>query len=548
MEKNTNYSEFLNETKFFVIGAARSGIHAAKILKKFGASVFVSEAGNLSQQIEKELIDHQICFESGGHSYQKIIQECDVLVFSPGIPLHVEIALLAKKHRIPIVSEIEVAGWFLPHNTHCLGITGTNGKSTTTNYVAQLLYRAGQHAVACGNIGKPFSQMLCEQSDHTKNPVYALELSSYQLETTYSFRPYCTAILNLQNDHMERYENINEYLKAKWRLALLTRDDGVSFIDEHVLFMAIKMGLILPRCKVISISSCDVSLEWQTQSQNQILEKISFGKTLPMPIYHGLKNLGLKTLLSHNVDVVSCCYDQKKNAVEVRFHGENQGLTWQIQTPCLAGEHNALNILYASLMAKYLGVSDDVILAQWEEQTTKYQHLPHRLERIGARGQMFCDAQGHSKKISVINDSKATNVESTLVAVKSFQQPIRLLLGGRPKGDSYLPLVAFLGHAVVKIYPFGNAGPLIFSEIDSEKSLLGEIAVPVAHLIDAANLALSEAQDGDVILLSPGCSSFDEFKDFEHRGNTFRNWAISCFEREKSDAGTRPIHRKAIGK
>lgn len=297
--------------------------------------------------------------------------------------------------------------------------------------------------------------------------------------------------------------------------------------------MALKLGLVLPRCKVVSISTKDVSLESHRQSQNQISGKISFGRGLPVAIYHGLKNLGLRNLLDFHLDTVSCHYDPKMNSIEIASYEENQRWDWTIKKSCLSGEHNALNLLYASLMAKYLGVSDETVLLQWEEETTKYQHLPHRLEQIGSRGQVFCDVHHHLKQVVVINDSKATNVESTLVAVKSFPQPIRLLLGGQPKGDSYLPLVPFIGHGLVKIYPFGNAGPLIFSEIILEEAAQDAISKPVVHLIDAANMALLEAQDGDVILLSPGCSSFDEFKNFEHRGNTFRNWAISCFEKDK---------------
>jgi UDP-N-acetylmuramoylalanine--D-glutamate ligase len=178
-------------------------------------------------------------------------------------------------------------------------------------------------------------------------------------------------------------------------------------------------------------------------------------------------------------------------------------------------------------MAKHLGISDDVILLQWESKTTDYQHLPHRLEKIGFKKQKIIDINRNEKRVTIVNDSKATNMESTFVALKSFQEPIRLLLGGQPKGDSYLPLINFVGHGLIKIYPFGKAGNLIASEL---KACGHAVSRPLPHLIQAAEFALSECQDGEVLLLSPGCSSFDEFKDFEHRGNTFRKWAISCFK------------------
>lgn len=521
----------LNSFKFFVIGAARSGINAAKILKKFGAFVFVSENREISKEIENELIKHEIFFESGGHSYQKILKECDVLVLSPGISLHSEIVLLAKKHQIIVVSEIEIASWFLDQNIFCLGITGTNGKSTTTNYTSQLFRRAGWNAFACGNIGQSFSQVLLDShalsNDLTKN-LYVLELSSYQLETTYSFRPFCTAILNLQNDHLERYENIYEYLKAKWRLVLMTHDDGLAILDEEVLFMAVKMGLVLPRCRVVVMTTQKSDPKYFKAHQNLIREKTSSGRNLPVSIYHGIKNLNLKDLIyESNLDIISCQYDQGKNSVEVFFQGNNSDAIWRVENSCLSGEHNSLNILCASLMAKHLGISDEVILLQWESKTTAYEHLPHRLERIGLKEQKFIDINHNVKRVTIVNDSKATNMESTFVALKSFQEPIRLLLGGQPKGDSYLPLINFIGHGLIKIYPFGKAGNLIASELNSCGHAVSQ---PQPHLIQAAELALSECQDGEVLLLSPGCSSFDEFKDFEHRGNTFRNWAISCFK------------------
>ncbi|WP_186646396.1 UDP-N-acetylmuramoyl-L-alanine--D-glutamate ligase [Fluviispira vulneris] len=520
---------------FYIAGAAKSGIAAAKILKKHGANVFVTEENLISKNIENELISQQIPYEYGFHSIEKIKNNCDILVISPGIPLSKEISIACKKNNIPIVSEIEVASWFLPENCIILGITGTNGKSTTTHYAAQLFERAEYKSISCGNIGTSMSQAIY---DNLSVEILSVELSSYQLETTYSMHPMCTVFLNIQNDHLGRYENIDEYIKAKWRLILLTHDSGIAIIDRNVIKTAVNMGLSLPRARIILIESSNqkqfdniLNSPIKARREYDIRNQISFGKILPYAIYHDLKKLSVSELMSENeFESAYAKYDNKDSSIHVFLKLKNSTKTWEIRNPCLPGEHNMINILCASIMAMHLGVDDNIILSQWELETTEYSHLQHRLEYISPKLEKFIDSNGNEKEILVINDSKSTNVESTLVALKAFQRPIHLLLGGMPKGDNYLPIGIYFKQNLLKIYPFGKASENIQHDLKTYKN---KISPSSENMLAAADLALNEAKDGDIILLSPACSSFDEFRNFEHRGNVFREWAFSCLKENK---------------
>jgi UDP-N-acetylmuramoylalanine--D-glutamate ligase len=516
---------------FFIAGAAKSGISAAKLLKNHGANVFVTEERTISPETKKVLNEFNIPYEQEGHSLNKILTECGIMVLSPGIPLNKDISLICKKNKIPIVSEIEVASWFMDPNDICLAVTGTNGKSTTVNYLSQLVSQSKYKSKACGNIGISVSQTLIDSPDTN---LFSIEFSSYQLETTYSLRPLCTALLNLQNDHLGRYENLEEYLKAKWRLILLTDDNGIAIIDKNIIKMALKMGLSMPRSRVIIID--DNSLHngkncLRTSKIDPLLTKFEFSKTLPIPIYQELKNLDFDNLIFENqFEYAYAKYNTTNGSIHISLMLQKHKKIWEISKPCLPGKHNMTNVLCASLMAMYIGIPEKTILSQWEDDISLYEHLPHRLEKISVGWKTYIDNSYHEKKLLIINDSKATNVESTLVALESFQQPIRLLLGGEPKGDSYLPIITYLNKNLLKIYPFGKAINIINNELMRHKEY---IAKSSKDMLSAADLAIDESKENEIILLSPGCSSFDEFNNFEHRGDVFRKWAVSHLKENK---------------
>ncbi len=508
----------LKNLNFFIAGAGLSGIAIAKLLKKNAVNVFITEAKSISDAIKLELSEQKISFEENGHNLINLIKNCHILIISPGIPLNTELVLTCKRNKIPVISEIEAASWFAKPKCNIIGITGTNGKSTTTHYLAQLLNKKYK-AMPCGNIGISLAQTITEYPDID---TFVIELSSYQLESTYSVRPFCSIFLNIQNDHLLRYENITEYLKAKWRLVALTADNGIVIIDKNVLNLALHIGLSLPRAQIIVV-------EDKTNSNATLLplksnyDIFNFSKTLPIAFYKELRDLNLESVLLPTLYHSAYANYSENGSISISYHSDNHKINWHIQNPCLPGKHNMLNIFVASICALHMNIPENIILAQWEEKTSDYKHLPHRLEKISAGYNVYTDENNKNKNILIINDSKATNVESTLVAIASFQQPIRLLLGGEAKGDSYLPISSFLGKNIIKIYPFGQAASTISNELSQYKNYLAKESL---NLISAANLALNEANNNEIILLSPACSSFDEFKNFEHRGDIFREWAL----------------------
>lgn len=519
----------------WIVGAARSGLAAARLLHERGAKLFVTDIGKIGDEEKKILNDLKIPFEEGQHSIDKLLKEAQLVVLSPSIPLDKPLPMAVRQSGIPLVSEIEIASWFIPQSTIVVGITGTNGKSTTTHYAAQLFALGQRNSVACGNYGRPLADALMDPARYN---AFVTELSSYQLETTYSLQPDVSIFLNLQNDHQARYGTLDEYLKAKWRLVTLTRQSGLVVIDESVLRRAIVLGLPLPECRIAVIrGQRDARAPLNPLSEHpasQTVRKMQSRSRvhLPVPTYGLTATLPLEAQI--DADKLTYVWIEKSSAEERSLkliaqssHREATNLTLEIKDPCLPGAHNQINIAAASLAAMHDGMHSNIIRAQWNAATSVYKHLPHRLEDV-ARGQVLVADSGSKKSVRAINDSKATNVESTLVAVQSFSHSIRLLLGGEPKGDFYGELLPYVGKNICKIYPFGKAATLICQQL---AGIGDRLAPPSAKMLDAARLALEDSQHNDVLLLSPACASFDEFKNFEHRGDAFRHWILQHAEK-----------------
>jgi len=430
----------LEKDRFLIFGAARSGIAAAQLLHSKGAKkIFVCDQKSISSSVKTTLNNKRIPYKENTYEIKSLIQNFNVLVISPGIPLTNTCVSTAKDCGVNVISEVEMALSFVKSDTTLIGITGTNGKSTTTHYLAHLLNAAGLKTYACGNIGVPLSETLLMHQDYS---ALSIELSSYQLELGLPKVFHASIFLNLQNDHLLRHKNYENYFKAKWNLIRATRDNGICIISEKILQLARKYSLSIPNVKII---------------QNKKYPKIL--------------------------------------------------------NPCLIGLHNNENISAASLVAESLKIEQKLILRIWNKETSDYKPLSHRLEKL------------HSNLPFIfINDSKSTNIESTLIALQAIKDPVHLLIGGQPKGNLYHPISKFFNKNIQKIYPFGQAALQIYDEL---KLYNKSVMQPSHDMISASEKALKNCLPGEVILLSPACSSFDEFSNFEQRGERFKNWVIS---------------------
>ncbi|MCW1381276.1 UDP-N-acetylmuramoyl-L-alanine--D-glutamate ligase [Novosphingobium sp. KCTC 2891] len=372
------------------------------------------------------------------------------VVVSPGVPLNRHpIAAHAASFGVPVIGDIELFAQarpsLPPHRV--VGITGTNGKSTTTALVHHLCEAAGLPVRMGGNIGLP----VLGQDPLPEGGVYVLELSSYQIDLTFSLEADVAALINLSPDHLDRYDGFEGYAASKARLFAMQRADQHAVFgrgDAHTLHIAGQVS--------------------------------------------GTRAGGLV----HIVDPLS--------------------LEGQANWPSLQGPHNLQNAAIAVEIARALGIADDV----WRRGLETFVGLPHRMERVAeARGVLF------------INDSKATNPASTAPALGAFPR-IHWILGGLPKGDDLDECAPYFGN-VVQAYTIGEAGPR-FAEIL-------EPVMPVQRsemLCDAVRQAMDAAHPGDVIMLSPACASFDQFRDFEARGDSFRQIVEALIEDQSAPCPT----------
>lgn len=509
MSDSTPLSQLKDQT-VWIAGAGRSGLGVAKLLKQSGVHVFVSDSGPINNETKHALSELGIGFEEGGHNTEAFLKKARALVVSPGIPQDKGLALEAWKHAIPLLSEIEVCSWFSKQHSKIIGITGTNGKSTVTNYLAHLSHAAGFDGVACGNIGLPFSEVVTKPY-----AFYALELSSYQLETTYDLKLDAALILNIQNDHLARYKTLPEYLKAKWRILDFVKPGATAVIGVDVLTLATETGLFFRR----DINFIVIDEHHRTHAP---ISKPLVRNVQPMMRYGELAQVPIENIARlSNMTFVQPMVSES-GAIRARFELGSKPFDINVTESCLPGLHNVANLSAATAAALSVGIPSETVTREWNKSSSSYQQLAHRLEQIGNDTTKFRDLNGTIKLVRMFNDSKATNVESTLVAVKSFKTPVRILLGGEPKGDSYTPFASFIGKPLSAIYPFGKAGAKIFEEL---KHVPG-ICQPLTSMQAAAEQALTDSSDGDTILLSPACASFDEFKNFEHRGEVFKAWSL----------------------
>lgn len=445
----------MKEIQIAVIGAGISGTGAALLAQKKGLKVFVSEAGRIKDANRVVLDKAQIPFEEGGHTEERILEATEI-VKSPGIPYEADIIQKATKKGIPIIDELEFAGRY----THgkLIGITGTNGKTTTVGLVGEIIKNAGLDVFVGGNIGMSMARELSYR-DHDW---WVLEVSSFQLDGLKKLRFHIGAILNITPDHLERYGgSFDRYVNSKFRITMnqTPEDHFVFYADDPVIQQVMSKT---------SIRSNKHGFSWESEQEN------------------GAWASGDKSII-----------------INVK-----QPFEMNIQQLALQGRHNAGNSMAASVITRLLDIRKEVI----RDSLSNFQNIEHRLER-------FMNLYG----VEYINDSKATNVNSTWYALESMRTPTIWIAGGVDKGNDYSKLQELVAEKVKGIIILGKDTEKIKNAFaDKVKSI--ELA---SNMREAVSLAYRMANSGDTVLLSPACASFDLFENYEERGNTFKEMVKS---------------------
>jgi UDP-N-acetylmuramoylalanine--D-glutamate ligase len=446
-----------------VLGLARSGRAAARLALSRGEHVFASDAGDSEdlREAAAEIRQRGGEAETGGHSIERLAA-CDLIIVSPGIPPTAAVLRDERIGGVPVVSELEYA--YAALAAPVIGVTGTNGKSTTTALTAHLLQAAEFEAPAAGNIGLALSEIALrpEPPDWT-----VVEASSFQLAGTVTFAPRIGVVTNLSPDHLDRYPGVEAYYADKARL-------------------------------FANASPSDV---WVLNGEDDAVRALPGTAAGQRRWFRVSGPLG---------DGESGGYLSADGALMLTDAGVEESLV-HVDELRVFGRHNHANALAASLAALAAGASHAAV----SEGLRSFAGLEHRLERVAELGGVLW-----------VNDSKATNVSSTRVALESMNAPVVLLLGGRHKGDSYAVLVPALRERARRVLAYGEAATRI------ESDLWPDVAVEIvtdgfSRVVDRA---AEIAQPGDVVLLSPACSSFDMFEDYEDRGRRFRRLVLARME------------------
>ena len=438
-------------TKIVILGAGESGIGAALLAKQKGYDVFVSDASAIKPIFQSELEANHIPFESGTHDMERIL-EADEVMKSPGIPEKNELVKQIRAKGIPVISEIEF-GYRYKGDSKIVAITGSNGKTTTTSLLYHICKTADQDVAIVGNIGFSFARQIAVDP----KKLYVIEVSSFQLDDIKTFRPDIAILLNITEDHLDRYNyQFEYYIKSKFRIIenQTEKDCFIYCIDDEVVVK---------------------HLELLTTNTN----------LLPFSMKQELKKGGYI----------------KNEQMMLKIQEER--VTMSIYDFALKGKHNAYNTMAASIAASTLGIRKEKI----REAVSNFHSLEHRMEFVAT-----------VKGVDFINDSKATNVNSTWYALESMQKPTILILGGVDKGNDYALVADLVKDKVKAIVCMGTDNAKL---IEYFKDKVAQI-IEVDSAKKAVNASFKLAEKGDVVLLSPACASFDLFKNYEDRGHQFK--------------------------
>ena len=437
--------------RIVILGSGESGVGTALLAKQKGYNVFVSDGGSIQQHYKNELAKNDIAFEESGHTESEILN-ADEVMKSPGISEKNEIVKKIRANNIPIISEFELA-YRYKGNSKIIGITGTNGKSTTTSLCYHICKHAGLDCALVGNIGYSIAKQMAEDPKEW----YIAEISSFQLDDIKTFRPDVAVLLNITEDHLDRYDyKFENYIKSKFKITEnQTENDFFIYCSDD--------EVITKYLQTLTINT----------------------NPLPFSMKQELKKGG----------------HIKGDQMMLRIQEER--VTMSIYDFTLKGKHNQYNTMAACIAATTVGIRKSKI----REAVIDYSGLEHRMETVASvRGVEF------------INDSKATNINSTWFALESINKPVVLILGGTDKGNDYSLIAELVKDKVKAIVCLGVDNKKIK---EAFKGVVSKI-VETQDAKKCVETSFSLATKGDAVLLSPACASFDLFKNYEDRGKQFK--------------------------
>ena len=444
---------------FLIYGCGKSGVAALNLIwnKKDVFYLFDRDIKKQKEMYEKYKDKHNVFVLK--RIENTLIDNLSLIVISPSVSIYNKKILYAKSKGIKVISELEL-GFLLTRNKF-LAITGTNGKTTTTKLLYDIFKTAGKRAELVGNIGIP----VCEKIKNKKRTTFICEVSSFQLEACFDFKPKIASILNLTCDHINRHKSIKRYKEEKFKIARRQ--------DKNCFFVLNNNSEILK--SEIDKFSCHI----------------------------------------YFFDVYKKCFGTYLKNKEIFFYdGKKEEKVANINSTRLYGLHNYENILCAVCMAKLYKIKNKYI----QKAIDEFLPFRHRMERIGK-----------FDGVEYIDDSKATNIGASISAICSIQSPIILLLGGSDKGYDFKELFENLKENVVRILTFGEMGDKIFN---TAKDMGFKNLENFKTLKEATKYAVLSSRSGEVVLLSPACASFDEFKSYSDRGEKFKEY-VETFAKKK---------------
>ena len=436
--------------RLVILGGGESGVGTAILGKQKGWEVFLSDKGSLKPHYRETLNKEGIQWEEGAHTEEKILS-ADVIMKSPGIPDKAPIIKKAHEKGIAVISEIEFASQYT--DSLIVGITGSNGKTTTTLLTHHIFKEAGLQVGLGGNIGYSFAELVATENP----PYYVLEISSFQLDGIEHFAPHIAVLLNITPDHLDRYDyKFENYINSKFRIAMNQTENDYLIYD----------------------ADDEVITQWlSTHTIKSKLIPFSIEKELPQGAF------------------------LKDNKIYIML--ENQTTEIDVEEISLRGKHNIKNTMAASVAARLVNIRNNSL----RESLKGFKGAPHRLEEVKV-------VDG----VTYVNDSKATNVNSVFYALDTIKTPIVWIVGGQDKGNDYNSLLPYVHEKVRAIVCLGvDNSPII----QSFHNTIGTL-VETRSMDEAVKLAQGFAQEGDTVLLSPACASFDLFKNYEERGDLFK--------------------------